>query len=310
VTGSTPIFSVIIPTYRRPAPLVRCLEAMARSVLDRAGYEVIVVDDDGSAALEEAVAPLRGRMAVRLLRQENAGPAAARNTGAAVARGRFLAFTDDDCIPAPDWLDALTGPLRADPRSLVGGRVRNPLQANPYSSASQAILDLVYAHYNADPLRARFFASNNMALPAESFRALGGFTPSFRTSEDRDLCDRWLGAGFPMVYAPDAVVDHVRALTMGAFWRQHLGYGRGAYRFNRAHAQRSASDSTLESSFYIATLRRLPGVLKGLPPGRAAALVGLLGLWQAANLTGFTSEAVGSGLRVLHGRGRMSRASR
>jgi GT2 family glycosyltransferase len=310
MTGAAPTFSVIIPTYQRAAPLVRCLDGLARSSIAREEYEVIVVDDGGSAALEEAVAPFRERMAVRLLSQDNAGPAAARNTGAALARGRFLAFTDDDCIPAPEWLAALIGPLEAAPRRLVGGRVRNPLSMNPYSSTSQAILDLVYAHYNEDPLRARFFASNNMALPAEPFRALGGFTASFRTSEDRDLCDRWLGAGYPMVYAADAVVDHVRALTLQAFWRQHVGYGRGAYRFYRAHAQRSADESTLGSSFYIATLRRLPGILSALPPGRAAALAVLLGLWQIANTAGFASEAAGFGLQALGGQGRMRSASR
>jgi GT2 family glycosyltransferase len=310
MTQAGATFSVIIPTYQRAASLVGCLEALARASTAREEYEVIVVDDGGSAALEDTVAPFRERMAVRLLRQANAGPAAARNTGAAQARGRFLAFTDDDCIPAADWLDALGGPLRAVPHRLVGGRVRNALTTNPYSSASQTIIDLVYAYYNANPLRARFFASNNMALPAEPFRALGGFSPSFRTSEDRDLCDRWLGAGYPLAYAPDAVVDHAHELTLRAFWRQHLGYGRGAFRFYRAHAQRSAADSTLGSGFYVAMLRRLPGMLRGLPVGRAMVLAGLLGMWQVANLVGFASEAAGAGIATLTLRRRMRHASR
>jgi GT2 family glycosyltransferase len=310
VTRTGPTFSVIIPTYQRPASLERCLEALARSSTAREDYEVIVVDDGNSATLEETVAPFQERMAVRLLRQANAGPAAARNTGAAQARGEFLAFTDDDCMPAVGWLDALAGPLRSAPHCMVGGCVRNPLSANPYSSASQAILDLVYAHYNANPSRARFFASNNMALPADTFRSLGGFTPSFRTSEDRDLCDRWLGAGHPLICAPDAVVDHARPLTLRTFWRQHLGYGRGAFRFYRAHTQRLAAGSTLEPGFYVALLRKLPGMLGGLPIGGAATLAGLLGLWQVANLAGFVSEAVGSGVLARAMRGRIGRASR
>ena len=310
MTQAGPTFSVIIPTCQRPASLVRCLEALARASAVREDYEVIVVDDGGSTALEKTVAPFGERMAVRLLRQANAGPAAARNTGAAQARGEFLAFTDDDCIPAADWLDALAGPLRAAPHCMVGGRVRNALSANPYSSASQAIIDLVYAYYNSDPRRARFLASNNMALPAETFRALGGFTASFRTSEDRDLCDRWLGAGYLLAFAPDAVVDHAHELTLRAFWRQHLGYGRGAFRFYRAHAQRSATDSTLGPGFYVAMLRRLPGMLRGLPVGRAVVLAGLLGMWQIANLVGFASEAAGTGIGALTVRGTMGHASR
>jgi GT2 family glycosyltransferase len=292
MTRAEPPFSVIIPTYQRPALLARCLEALAQSSTAQEDYEVIVVDDSSPLALDEIVAPFGERMAVRLLRQANAGPAAARNTGAAEARGKFLAFTDDDCIPTAGWLDALARPLRAAPHRMVGGRVRNALRANPYSSASQAIIDVVYAYYNANPSHARFFASNNMALPADTFRSLGGFTASFRTSEDRDLCDRWLGAGYPLVCASDAVVDHAHELTLRAFWRQHLGYGRGACRFYRAHAQRSAADSTLGPGFYVAMLCRLPQMLRALPVSSAVVLAGLLGLWQVANLVGFASEAV------------------
>ncbi len=310
MTQPSPTFSVIIPTYRRPQMLARCLTALTLSSMRREDYEVIVVDDGSPVAQEEIVAPFRERMAVRLLRQANAGPAAARNTGAAQARGEFLAFTDDDCLPAPGWLDALAGELRAAPQRMVGGCVRNALPGNIYSSASQAIIDLVYAHYNANPMSARFFASDNMALPADTFRALGGFSPGFRTSEDRDLCDRWLSAGYPLIYAPDAVVGHAHALTLRAFWRQHLGYGRGAFRFYRAHALRSAADSTLNPDFYIALLRRLPGVLRGRPFGNAMALAGLLALWQAANLVGFLSEAVGSGLGALFAPRSVRHASR
>jgi GT2 family glycosyltransferase len=310
VTRTEPTFSVIIPTYQRPALLARCLEALALSSTVREDYEVIVVDDSSPLPLEEIVAPFGERMTVRLLRQANAGPAAARNTGAAEARGEFLAFTDDDCIPTAGWLDALARPLHAAPHRMVGGRVRNALRANPYSSASQAIIDMVYAYYNANPSQARFFASSNMALPADTFRGLGGFTASFRTSEDRDLCDRWLGAGYPLISAPDAVVDHAHELTLRAFWRQHVGYGRGAFRFYRAHAQRLATDSTLQPGFYVAMSRRLPQMLRGLPVSSAVVLAGLLGLWQVANLVGFASEAAGAGFGAPVVRRNMRHASR
>lgn len=73
------------------------------------------------------------------------------------------------------------------PGRAIGGRVLNALLDNPYSSTSQAILELVYAYYNAEPAQARFFASNNLALPTLQFRAIGGFDATFATSEDRDL---------------------------------------------------------------------------------------------------------------------------
>ena len=67
-------------------------------------FEVIVVDDGSEPPMDSVVSFFRDRLELVLLSQANSGPAAARNTGAAQAKGKFLAFTDDDCTPAPDWL--------------------------------------------------------------------------------------------------------------------------------------------------------------------------------------------------------------
>ena len=152
---------------------------------------------------------------------------------AAHAHGRYLLLSDDDCVPALGWLRALETRADAFSGALLGGRTLNGLPDNLYSAVSQMVIEVVYAHYNADPDHARFFASNNLAAPADRFRALGGFDPDFSTAEDRDLCERWLAHGGRLVYAADAVVRHAHALTLGGLWRQHFAYGRGARRFHR-----------------------------------------------------------------------------
>jgi hypothetical protein len=101
----------------------------------------------------------------------------------------------------------------------------------------QLIVDFVYAYYNADPSQARFFASNNLAFPADRFRTFGSFDTTFRTSEDRDLCDRWLYHAYRMTYASEVVVSHAHQLPLRTFWRQHFNYGRGAFRFSRARGR-------------------------------------------------------------------------
>lgn len=113
---------------------------------------------------------------------------------------------------------------------MVGGRTFNALPENPYSAASQLLVDYLYTYYNADPERAGFFTANNLALPAESFRAIGGFDSTFpyAAAEDREFCDHWLHHGHRMRYAPEAVVYHAHALTLRTFWRQHCTDGRGA----------------------------------------------------------------------------------
>jgi GT2 family glycosyltransferase len=278
---------VVVPTRNRAAALDGCLAALAALDPPAGGFETIVVDDGGDEPLDGLVGPWRGRLELDLVRVAGRGPAAARNVGVSRARAPLLAFTDDDCRPRAGWLRALVARLESAPDALVGGRTVNGLPANAYAAASQLIVDLVYAHYNADPDGARFLASNNLAVRAAALRAAGGFDAAFTTSEDRELCDRWRAAGGRIVLAPEAVVEHAPPLTLSRFAAQHFGYGRGAHRFHRIRARRGSGRFVDETSFHV----RLPALLRANGGRRAPRLAGLLLLWQAANAAGFFWEA-------------------
>jgi GT2 family glycosyltransferase len=284
---ATPLFSVIIPTRGRHAQLAACLASLAAQDFPRERFEVIVVDDGSVPPVDGCAAPFRARLDLRLFAQPNAGPAAARNRGAAEARARFLAFTDDDCLPDPRWLAALAEGFDAAPDALVGGRTVNALACNAYSATSQLIIDVVYDHYNAGRGGARFFASNNFAVPAAAFRDAGGFDESFRCSEDREFCDRWLARGLNLVYAPAALVHHAHALGAGSLWRQHFGYGRGAYQFHRKREARGAGSFKPESAFYSKLLR---AALAQTGVAQSLKMTALLAWAQAANAAGFFYE--------------------
>src|SRR5204863_3960920 len=93
----TPRSTIVVPTHERPAALAACLESLVALDYPREDFEVVVVDDGGRTPLEPLLDPVRNRLDVRLVRQERAGPAAARNAGAEHAQGDLLLFTDDDC---------------------------------------------------------------------------------------------------------------------------------------------------------------------------------------------------------------------
>lgn len=283
----TPIFSIVIPTYNRPAQLAVCLQACARLDYPRDRFEVIVVDDGGATPLDAVVARFHGMLAIKLLRHENAGPAAARNRGVSEARGEFLAFTDDDCAPESNWLRALASQFVASPDCAVGGQTLNALAHNIYSGASQLLISYLFSYYNAVPRAARFFPSNNLAFPAERFRAIGGFDVTYprAAGEDRELCDRWLHCGYRMVYVEEAVVRHAHDLTFRTFLRQHFHYGCGAFCFHRIRARRGLHRIKVEPlSFYINMLRFPFVSTRGL---RAPSLMLLLVVAQVANAAGF-----------------------
>jgi GT2 family glycosyltransferase len=290
VGQTLPFFSIIIPTCDRPEQLAECLHCLTCLDYPRDRFEVMVVDDGSSMSLETVIAPFGGQLDVTLLRQSHAGPAIARNTGAARARGQYLAFTDDDCRPDSRWLRALARRCELTPERIIGGRTLNALTGNIYSTASQLLVDHLYAYYNSDPDRARFFTSNNWAMSADCFREVGGFDAGFflAAGEDRELCDRWLHDGRAMSYAPEARVNHAHVLTLRAFWRQHFTYGRGAFRFHQTRARRRSARFWIEPlAFYLRLLR---SAISPSRPWRSLALVALLLLSQIANATGLLWE--------------------
>lgn len=280
-----PDFSVIIPTYNRPMQLGHCLTALTRLDYPRDQFEVIVVDDGSVVPVAEVAASFRPRLDLTLLSVPNAGPAAARNLGAARARGRYLAFTDDDCAPDRGWLRALDARASETPGTILGGRTLNALPGNLCSTLSHLVVEVAYTSYNIDPDHARFFASNNLAVPAGPFRNLGGFDPEFTTAEDRDLCARWLRRGGRLVYAPEAVIYHAHRLTLAGLWRQHVAYGRGAYRFHRAHGR--WWQVGIDRRFYRDLLLR---PYSGERVRHPAILTFLLVVQQTANAVGFLAE--------------------
>lgn len=252
-----PGVSVIVPTYRRPRALARCLLSLARLEYPADRFEVIVVDDEGGIDLEPIIAA--GGSNVRLVTASHGGPAASRNTGAAVAHFENLAFIDDDCVAAEDWLSELTRTLTRDPGSVVGGRVNNGLRHNPYARASQTLLTFLYRYYHQERRgRFAFFTTNNLAVRKELFDRLGGFDESFEfASEDREWSDRCRQLGHPLVYVQDAVVDHESDLDLRGFLRQHFRYGKGAWSFHRARAERHEGDARFEiegADFYLRML--------------------------------------------------------
>jgi GT2 family glycosyltransferase len=292
-----PFFSIVIPTYARPKQLAACLQALACLDYPCDHFEVIIVDDGSESPPEAVVASFCDRLDVTLLTQTHAGPAAARNTGAARAKGEFLAFTDDDCAPANDWLQALAACFATAPDRAIGGQTLNALADNPYATASHLLVAYFYTHHNTDPDQARFLASNNLALPADYFHAAGGFDTIFprAAGEDRDFCDRCLHRGCEMTYAPEVLVYHAHALTFRTFWRQHFTYGRGAFQFRQARARRGSGRIRLEPMSFYLNLLRYP-FLQSHSPRMRLLLAGLLTASQVANATGYLWEGASRAL--------------
>ncbi len=250
---------------------------------------MVVVDDASPTDLGSTLAAFEDRLSLRWIRQDRAGPAAARNRGARSTEAEVLAFTDDDCQPEPDWLTRMLEPLEPRGRVMVGGRTVNALADNPWADASQALVSYLYDYYLRSGRERMFFTSNNLALARSDFLSIGGFDEGFGFAggEDREFCERWRRSGGEFAYAEAATVNHHHDMSGLGFVRQQFRYGRGAFLLN-ARKDDGLVPEVEPGAFYRGMARwpfRAPSKLQ------ATRQFLFFGIAQVANLTGYVAEA-------------------
>lgn len=293
------LLSIVIPTYNRPESLKRCLSSLAGLNLNGSSgdLEIIVVDDGSVPSCEWVAGVLPPECCCRFLRQENKGPSAARNHGAVHARGRFLAFLDDDCSLPSDWFARVKQSL--DPQRMIGGTTINRA-AGIFSEASQILIDYLYQHFKHQGIQTCFLTSNNMVVPAPLFRECGGFSEAFPIAgaEDRDFCARWLSGGHEILHVPEIVVDHYHAMTFTQFFRQHFNYGFGAFIFHESKRVRDGGKIKLEPLRFYFDLLLFPFSKKPACAGRAFTLSLCMLLSQFCNFVGYAWARLSHSFRM------------
>jgi glycosyltransferase involved in cell wall biosynthesis len=264
---SRPLVSVVIPTRDRPGELTTCLAALASQTIAD-DLEVVVVDD-GSVAPNSVAEAVSAHSFVRLVSQSHRGPAAARNAGFRHATGRFICFTDDDCVARPEWAEKLLEALVGG-ADVVAGRTVPANGASPIALAAEIV---ALAPSKSVPGHGSAFApSNNIACRADVFERVS-FDESYSSAagEDRDWCARLLAEGYLMRSATEAVLAHRSDATFLAFVRQQIRYGRGAFRYRHGDRQRRRLGSP---RFYLALMAG--GFRQGMRVGLLLALAQIL----------------------------------
>ncbi len=217
-------FSVIIPTFNGAARIGHCLAAL-REQVDQSDGEILVVDDGSTDNTAEVV---RRYCNARLIRQANAGPAAARNRGAHEARGTIILFTDDDCVPVSNWVDEMLEPFR-DPEVVGTKGIYRTTQQQLMARFVQIEYEERYRLMAGFPT-IDFVDTYSAAFRRERFLEIGGYDTSFPVAcaEDADLSYRMSARGWKMKFATGAIVRHTHPDSFReylkkkykfAFWR-------------------------------------------------------------------------------------------
>lgn len=217
--------TVILCTFNRCELLTKALDSLACSILpDAVDWEVLVVDNNSSDrttdVIERTCQRHPGRF--RYLLEPQPGKSRALNAGIREARGNVLAFTDDDVVVEPTWLQNLTVPLHKEECAGVAGRILPESTFSPprwiplQDRDALAPLAIFAPERGAGPLHEPPYGAN-MAYQKRVFQKYGGFRtdlgpePGSRNpqkSEDSEFGHRLLRAGETLRYEPTAVVYH------------------------------------------------------------------------------------------------------
>jgi GT2 family glycosyltransferase len=234
--------TVAISTADRPEPLVRCVAALLSGTsLPR---ELVIVDQSRSDRTASIIASAGWDRTVHLkyVRSERAGLGASRNTAIAHSSSPVVLFTDDDCVPHPEWLSAIVEVFSAPHApDVVTGRVL-PLEDEGSSGQSVSTRTrTVPAQFRGLTLPWYVGTGGNAAIRREWLDEVGGFNERLgagspgQSAEDMDLFYRLLRAGARAQYEPRAIVFHERKEQPGVTRRaRSYGFGMGAFCAMRA----------------------------------------------------------------------------
>ena len=229
-------------------------------------FEVILVDSGADRETQKVIDqydhPLRN---LKVLRPGlgNIGPARARNIGLRGAEFEFIAFTDDDCLVPPDWLNLLAEGFTAEPRAAAVGGILSPSAEKLKNNIFARYEDWTYRRarrenkpYHSSVRDELPAYANNISYRTEIIRKLGGFSEDFLPfiyGEDGDLKERALNLGYIFYYVP-VTVTHLDDYSFKGFWAKAEKRGAGILKFRKDHSQRRPSKPEIALRIFISPL--------------------------------------------------------
>lgn len=224
--STPPLISVVVPAFNAEKTLRGCLNTLVSQELPKEQYEVIVVDNgstDGTWRIIQSYgSPVRGLQETKLR-----GSYAARNAGVRASQGKFIAFTDADCVPDIRWLRFLMENFDNPGLGCVAGEVLpfNPVTAVEKFAARASILSQKRALKN----RNRPYAQTaNVAFRRRVFEQIGLFNSSLKSGGDADFCWRMQEqTSWELCFNDAAIVLHHHRSSLPELWKQFVRYGQG-----------------------------------------------------------------------------------
>lgn len=224
-----PLISVVVPFHNNRNEIGRCCQSLLNQSCPKAAYEIIFVDNnstDGSASIVAA------HPSIRLLQQSVPGSYAARNLGIRSAVGEIIAFTDADCVVAPDWLASIGDALSSERVHIILGAYSNSLVKFP-SHALAAYENAKNRYIFASRDQSLYYGyTNNMAVRRGVFEEFGYFREVARGGDSILVRSVAQNAALGIEYIPGMLVDHLEFHCQADYFRKVFVHSRSVRRLH------------------------------------------------------------------------------
>ncbi|WP_031406272.1 glycosyltransferase family 2 protein, partial [Thiomonas sp. FB-Cd] len=238
-----PEISALLTTYNRAHLLPRVLQGLAEQRLSISRFEIVAIDDGSSDTTPQVLSAWQDRLPLRIVRQQHAGLAAAKNLGLFVARAPIIVFLDDDDVAEPDLLLAHLATHLANPDpavAVLGYTTLAPeIGALPVMHHVTQVGCQLFSYGWMKPgqfLDYKAFWGGRSSCKRSLLVQHGIFQPDFQFGcEDIELGWRLASRGLRVIYQPRAHAVMIRALSFNDFCARSYRQGRSQYRFARLH---------------------------------------------------------------------------
>lgn len=244
-----PKVSIVIPGYNCSKTIGQTIVACLNQNYPKDLVEVIFVDD---GSIDDTKNIVR-KFPVKYIRQENSGPARARNRGWREAGGELILFTDADCRPDEDWIFSLVKNFEDSGITAVGGSYGI---SNPQNFLASCIHAEILWRHKKMSSEVKALGSYNLALPKKVLQELGGFDETYLTAsgEDNDLCYRIIKKGYKLVFAPQTLVYHRHPERLFPYLKHQFRHGFWRVKLYRDHPRMTGGDDYSNLMDYLLPL--------------------------------------------------------
>jgi cellulose synthase/poly-beta-1,6-N-acetylglucosamine synthase-like glycosyltransferase len=271
-----PQVSVIIPAYNTEKTISKTLQAVLSQDFPKNQFEVLVVDDGSTDNTKKIVSKFKR---VKLISIRHSGPAKARNTGAKLAKGEIIVFTDSDCIPKKNWLKSLVLPFKDKDIVCVAGSYAT---LNKNKLIARFIgFEIEYRHQKMKKFKTiDFVGSYNCAYKKFIFKKFHGFDESFivASGEDTELSYRIKDAGYKVIFKPKAMVFHPHPDNLLTYIKQKYNRAFWKVLLYKKHPKKMFGDRYTPRTLFPQILLSGLGILSLILSVFSAIFVYLFGL--------------------------------